>query len=185
MYDICHPSYYHLCKLGCNDPIKTSTAFYVYIEICEVRRYWDVTYKYNQELDLIYFEVKKKKCSPLEIYVPWPTKYTISIDKIEKMQQLLQNERLTIVLKFEDSSSIFYTVTTGLLKPATPEASKQQKEKVEKILNLESEIQRNTLHLYELAKTLASTRETSDQTCNSNLGATVESSSLDSSLEIL
>lgn len=30
-----HLQYYHLCKLGCNDPIKTSTAFYVYIEICE------------------------------------------------------------------------------------------------------------------------------------------------------
>ncbi|KYN04214.1 PREDICTED: tRNA-splicing endonuclease subunit Sen15-like [Cyphomyrmex costatus] len=163
MYDICHPSYYHLCKLGCNDAIKTSTAFYVYIEICEVKRYWDVKYKYNEELDVIYFEVKKRENSQPEIYVPWPTKYNICLNKIEKMQKLLQNERLTFVFKSEDSSSVFYTVTTGLSKPATPETSKQQKEKAEKILNLESEIRRNTSNLYELAKTLDSSHETSEQ----------------------
>jgi len=58
-----------------------------------VRRYWDVKYTYNEELDVIYFEVKKKENSRLEIFVPWPTKYNICFDKIEKMQQLLQNER--------------------------------------------------------------------------------------------
>ncbi|XP_071577149.1 uncharacterized protein [Temnothorax nylanderi] len=185
MYDICHPSYYHLCKLGCNDPIKTSTAFYVYIEICEVKRYWDVKYKYNEELDVIYFEVKKREHSRLEIYVPWPTKYNICLEKIEEMQQLLQNERLTFVFKSEDSSSVFYTVSAGLSKPAAPEASKRQKEKAEKILNLESEIRRNTPNLYELAKTLGTTREINDQNCNPGLNITTESSNIDSSLEIL
>lgn len=58
-----------------------------------VKRYWDVKYKYNEELDVIYFEVKRRERSRLEIFVPWPTKYNICIDKIEKMQQLLQNER--------------------------------------------------------------------------------------------
>ncbi|XP_071640667.1 uncharacterized protein [Temnothorax longispinosus] len=185
MYDICHPSYYHLCKLGCNDPIKTSTAFYVYIEICEVKRYWDVKYKYNEELDVIYFEVKKREHSRLEIYVPWPTKYNICLEKIEEMQQLLQNERLTFVFKSEDSSSVFYTVSAGLSKPAAPEASKRQKEKAEKILNLESEIRRNTPNLYELAKTLGTTREINDQNCNPGLNTTTESSNIDSGLEIL
>ncbi|XP_012528169.1 tRNA-splicing endonuclease subunit Sen15 isoform X1 [Monomorium pharaonis] len=184
MYDICHPSYYHLCKLGCNDPIKTSTAFYVYIEICEVKRYWDVKYKYNEELDLIYFEVKKREHSQLEIYIPWPTKYNICLDKIEKMQQLLQNEQLTFVFKSEDSSSVFYTISAGLSKPAPPEVSKQRKEKAEKILNLESEIRRNITNLYELAKTLDSSHETSSQNCNSDLNTT-ESSNINSNLEIL
>ncbi|XP_011690655.1 PREDICTED: uncharacterized protein LOC105451724 isoform X2 [Wasmannia auropunctata] len=140
----------------------------------QLKRYWDVDYKYNEELDVIYFEVKKKENSRLEIYVPWPTKYSLCLDKIEKMQQLLQNKRLTFVFKSEDSSSVFYTVTAGLSKPAAPEASKQRKEKAEKILNLESEIRRNTPNLYELAKTLGPTHETSQ-----------EPSNLDSSLEIL
>jgi len=33
-YSLCR-QYYYMCKLGCNDPVKTSTAFYVYIELCE------------------------------------------------------------------------------------------------------------------------------------------------------
>ncbi|XP_011863127.1 PREDICTED: tRNA-splicing endonuclease subunit Sen15-like [Vollenhovia emeryi] len=184
MYDICHPSYYHLCKLGCNDPIKTSTAFYVYIELCEVKRYWDVRYKYSEELDVIYFEVRKREHSRLEIYVPWPIKHSICLEKIEKMQQSLQNERLTFVFKSQDSSSVFYTVSAGLSKPVAPDASKLQKEKEEKILNLEKEIRRNTPNLYELAKTLGSTHEIDDQSCHSGLN-TAEPSSTDSSLKIL
>jgi len=149
-----------------------------------VKGYWDVKYKYNEELDVIYFEVKRKEHSRLEIYVPWPTKYSVCLDKIEKMQQLLQNERLTFVFKSEDSSSVFYTLTAGLSKPVTLEASKLRKEKVEKILNLESEIRRNTPNLYELAKTLGSAHETSDQNSNPDLNTNVESSNIDSTLEI-
>ncbi|XP_028050280.1 uncharacterized protein LOC105832082 isoform X2 [Monomorium pharaonis] len=150
----------------------------------QLKRYWDVKYKYNEELDLIYFEVKKREHSQLEIYIPWPTKYNICLDKIEKMQQLLQNEQLTFVFKSEDSSSVFYTISAGLSKPAPPEVSKQRKEKAEKILNLESEIRRNITNLYELAKTLDSSHETSSQNCNSDLNTT-ESSNINSNLEIL
>lgn len=110
--------YYQLCKLGCSDPVKTSTAFYVYIELCEgiafgfhlvenacksidyilqmifvVKRFWNVKYKYKEELDLFYLEVRKSQHSSLEIYIPWATKYSISLDKIETMQRALQSER--------------------------------------------------------------------------------------------
>lgn len=91
---------------------------------------------------------------------------------------------MTFVFKSEDSSSVFYTVSAGLSKPVAPEVSKQQKEKTEKILNLESEIRRNTPNLYELAKTLGSTHEVNDQNCNSDLNTT-ESSNIVSNLEIL
>lgn len=93
--------------------------------------------------------------------------------------------RLTFVFKSEDSSSVFYTVSAGLSKPAAPEASKQRKEKAEKKLNLESEIRRNTPNLYELAKTLGSIDETNNQNCNPSSNTITESSNIDSSLEIL
>ncbi|XP_020283185.1 tRNA-splicing endonuclease subunit Sen15-like [Pseudomyrmex gracilis] len=169
MYDICHPAYYHLCKLGCNDPVKTSTAFYVYIELCEVKRFWDVKYKYNEDLDLFYFEIKKREHSPLEIYVPWATKYTISFDKIEKMQQSLQSKRITFVFKSEDSSSVFYTVTEGLVKPISPEVSQKLKEKAIKKQELEKEIRKNISHLYELAKSLS--HKTDNQQCSVDIVA--------------
>ncbi|XP_014482481.1 PREDICTED: uncharacterized protein LOC106748466 [Dinoponera quadriceps] len=172
MYDICHPAYYELCKLACSDPVKTTIAFYVYIELCEVKRFWDIRYKYNEELDQFYFEVKKSQNSQMEIYIPWATKYNISFSKIEKIQDILQSERLTFVFKSEDSSSVCYTVSRGLVKPESPETTKKRKEMEEKKANLETEIRKNTSNLYELAKTL---RESSDQSCTVNSDISVES----------
>lgn len=57
------------------------------------KQFSDVKYKYKEELDLLYLEVRKRKHSPLEVYIPWPVKHGISVDKIEKMQQALQNKR--------------------------------------------------------------------------------------------
>ncbi|XP_011148488.1 uncharacterized protein LOC105188628 [Harpegnathos saltator] len=182
MYDICHPAYYELCKFGCNDAVKTSIAFYVYIELCEVKCFWDVKYNYNEELNLFYFEVKKKQNSPSEIYIPWASKYNISLSKIEQIQNVLQSERLTFIFKSEDSSSISYTVTKGLIKPASPETTKQRKEKEEKKYELEIEIRKNTSHLYELAKSLC---ENKDQNCNDMSESSGESVNTDSTVKLI
>ncbi|KOX77706.1 tRNA-splicing endonuclease subunit Sen15 [Melipona quadrifasciata] len=154
MCDVYHPSYYNIGKLGCTDPIKISTTFYVYIELCEAKRYWEVNYKYNENLDLLYLEVKRNKNSQTEVYVPWPTSSNISLDMIEKMQRDLDVEQITLVFKLEDSTSIIYKVSKGLVKPASPGKTKLMKEKEEKKLNLEKEIRKNTSYLYELAKSL-------------------------------
>ncbi|CAK9797926.1 hypothetical protein ANTQUA_LOCUS1434 [Anthophora quadrimaculata] len=154
MYDICHPSYYHIGKLGCSDPIKISTTFNVYIELCEVRKYWEVNYKYNESLDLLYLEVKRRKSSELELFIPWPRLFNISLEKIEKIQEALNVEKVTFVFKGEDSTSIIYRVSKGLVKPMSPETTKLMKEKEEKKFNLEKEIRKNTSYLYELAKSL-------------------------------
>lgn len=65
-------------------------------------------------------------------------------------------DRLTFVFKSEDSSSVFYTVNTGLVKPTAPEVTRQLKEKEERRTNLKAEIRRNTANIYELAKNSAS-----------------------------
>ncbi|XP_012220150.1 tRNA-splicing endonuclease subunit Sen15-like [Linepithema humile] len=170
MYDICHPAYYHLCELGCDNPLKTSIVFYTYIELCEEKRFWDVKYKYKKELDLLYLEVRKREHSPLEIYIPWSVKYNISLNTIEEIQEALQNKRLTFVFKSEDGSSVYYTVSADLVKPAAPEVTKQLKEKEDKKSNLETEIRRNTTYLYELAKSLADQTNDSKTDLDSTVG---------------
>lgn len=96
-------------------------------------------------------------------------------------QQILFN-RLTFVFKAEDSSSVYYTVNAGLLKPAAPELTKQLKEKEEKKFNLETEIRKNTSNLYELAKTLID--KNNDQSCSPATDTTVVSANIDSRLDI-
>ncbi|XP_017791468.1 PREDICTED: uncharacterized protein LOC108573518 [Habropoda laboriosa] len=154
MYDIYYPSFYNIGKLGCSDPVKISTTFNVYIELCEAKKYWEVNYKYNESLDLLYLEVKRRKSSQLELFVPWPALSNISLDKIEKIQEALNVEKVSFVFKAEDSTSIIYRVSKGLVKPMSPKASKLMKEKEDKKLNLEKEIRKNTSYLYELAKSL-------------------------------
>lgn len=58
------------------------------------------------------------------------------------------------------------------MKPMSPETSKRRKEEEEKKSNLETEIRKNTSHLYELAKSLS---ESSDQSCNANSDTSAES----------
>lgn len=53
------------------------------------KRFWEVNYKYNENLDLLYLEAKKNKNSQTEVYVPWPVSLNISFDKIEKIQDAL------------------------------------------------------------------------------------------------
>lgn len=72
---------------------------------------------------------------------------------IHKLIYIFSN-RITLVFKLEDSTSIIYKATKGLVKPIDPETSKLMKEKEEKKLNLEKEIRKNTSYLYELAKSL-------------------------------
>ncbi|XP_071874845.1 tRNA-splicing endonuclease subunit Sen15 [Bombus fervidus] len=163
MYDICHPSYFNIGKLGCIDPVKISTTFYVYIELCEAKKYWEVDYKYNENLDLLYLVVRKKKNSQTEIYVPWPASCNISLDTIEKIQTGLDVEQITLVLKLEDSTSIIYKVSKDLVKPVDPERTKLMKEKEEKKSNLEKEIRKNTSYLYELAKSLTAENANEDK----------------------
>lgn len=64
------------------------------------------------------------------------------------------SNRITLVFKLEDSTSIIYKASKGLVKPIDPETTKLMKEKEEKKLNLEKEIRKNTSYLYELAKSL-------------------------------
>lgn len=50
-----------------------------------------------------------------------------------------------------DSTSVYYCVSAGLVKPSSPEQSKEFKQKEEKKTELEIEIRKNTSNLYELA----------------------------------
>lgn len=61
---------------------------------------------------------------------------------------------MIFVFKSADSTSVFYRVSAGLIKPLSPEIRKQLKEKEDKRIFLERNIKKNTSNLYELAKSI-------------------------------
>lgn len=54
---------------------------------------WDVEYKYDDRLDLIYLTAKIRKNSESEIYVPWPAKNNITLRNIESIEEQLKCDR--------------------------------------------------------------------------------------------
>ncbi|XP_015124103.1 uncharacterized protein LOC107046107 [Diachasma alloeum] len=152
MYDVCHPSYYKICELGCKDDVKITTAFHVYIELCEDRKLWDVEYKYEPSLDLVYLEAKKTKDSEPEIYVPWAAKYAIKIEDMENIQKTLDIERFTLVSKGGDGTSMFHTINSGLTKPLAPQEHNEIRLLCRKRTELSRELRKNSRNLYDMAK---------------------------------
>ncbi|XP_034942274.1 uncharacterized protein [Chelonus insularis] len=152
MYDICHPSYYAIEQLGCKDKLKITTAFHVYIELCEQRKFYNVVYKYEPELDLIYFIAKVTQHGEDEIYVPWSSKNDMKLRELQKIQEKLNNKSLMIVIKSGETISLLYRVSQGLMKPPTPQMSIEKKQANIKRMKLARKINKNSRNLYELAK---------------------------------
>ncbi|XP_011494848.1 PREDICTED: tRNA-splicing endonuclease subunit Sen15-like [Ceratosolen solmsi marchali] len=171
MYDICHPTYYNMSQLGCNDQIKLTTAFYVYMELCEVKRYWDVEYKYCNTLQLFYLEAKKYKKANIDIFIPWPAMNNITLDIIYSIQHKLETNKFTFVFKEGDTTSVYYSVCTGIIKPITPNETIILKQKENKKFELEKEINRNIANLYERALLLNDdeTEEASNKSSKNNI----------------
>lgn len=119
------------------------------------KRLWNVKYKYNKELDLLYLEAQSGRNSLPQIYIPWSTVNTISLNQMDQIQQQLHSDRLIFVFKEGDSSSVYYRVSAGLVKPMAPEVTKQLKQIEDKRTGLEKEIRKNTSNLYELAKSIS------------------------------
>lgn len=69
------------------------------------------------------------------------------------------NFRFTFVFRGGDSTTVYYKVTSGLIKPLSPDETKIVKQKEEKKYELEQEIRRNTSILYELTKSPNSEEE--------------------------
>ena len=62
------------------------------------------------------------------------------------------NSRLIFAFRGGDSTTVYYRVTKGLVKPIPPDETKLIKEEENKKYELEQEIRRNTSILYEVAK---------------------------------
>ena len=129
MFDICHPTYYHMSQLGCADQVKLTTAFYTYMELCEVKKYWDVQYKFHENLQLFYLTAKVRKDVEETTFVPWPAVNNITLDSITNIQNELQKETITFVFREGDSTSVYYIMGSGTMKPMHPEKSQEIKQK--------------------------------------------------------
>ncbi|KAH0534917.1 tRNA-splicing endonuclease subunit Sen15-like [Cotesia glomerata] len=152
MYDICHPSYYRISQLGCKNELKITTAFYIYMELCEEKKLWGVEYKYEQELDLIYLLAKTSKNADSETYIPWSSIRNLKLRDIVDIQNKLKCSSFILAVKSGEGISVMYRVCKDLIKPLAPSGISTKRESMVKKSKLDDEITRNSRNLYLLAK---------------------------------
>ncbi|KAJ8958224.1 hypothetical protein NQ318_017365 [Aromia moschata] len=89
----------------------------VYLEICELKRYFDVTYSFNAALNKITISAKKDKSGPA-----------------------VSQDTVFLVIVHSDSTCVYYQLTSGLSKPTDATAKHLKENKQEK---LDGDIRKN------------------------------------------
>ncbi|XP_067012993.2 tRNA-splicing endonuclease subunit Sen15 [Anabrus simplex] len=157
-----------LSSLGCQDQFKLAVAYHIYMELCEVMTLWDVQCHHNSKLDLIYFTAKRSKSSKeTEIFVPHSVTSDITMNWIETVQNEICGEevkKITLAMKHQDSSVVYYSLTQGMVAPDSPETSRQKKQYQDKRHKNVTELHRQRKELFEQAmRTGTPFEESSDE----------------------
>ncbi|CAG4995590.1 unnamed protein product [Parnassius apollo] len=134
-------------SLGCTSDRKIALAYQLYIYLIDEKLMYDTEYCFNKDVNSLYVVARPNKQEKLNIYVPIPTSFDISMDFISKMQENLCTVETgpTINLAFieEDFTTVIYTFTKGLIERPSLERTTQLKCREEKRRFISSELKKN------------------------------------------
>ncbi|GJQ71083.1 putative heat shock 70 kDa protein cognate [Trypoxylus dichotomus] len=137
-------------KIGCPTKREAAIALQVYLELCEVKRYYDVEYQFSADLKCMYFTGRKTKSGDVSIFVPITVSSNISFLEMEKYLGLSSDSQKSVVLAMLDSDStcVYYQITEGIKDPPpeTPPVDIEQKR-----MKLDTELRKNRKLLEESA----------------------------------
>jgi hypothetical protein len=81
-----------------------AATYRVYLDLCEVRKYEEVTYHYRDEIKQIYLQGRKKKDDAAEIVIPILSMKKYSFQDFENFQDAFDTNSINIAIY--DSSTI-------------------------------------------------------------------------------
>ncbi|KRT84725.1 hypothetical protein AMK59_1511, partial [Oryctes borbonicus] len=118
-------------NLGCPTKREAAIALQVYLELCEVKRYHDVEYRFSTDLQCMYLTARKMKLSDSAIFLPIPVSDNISFLNMEKYLSLSNEDQKSIILAMVDSDStcVYYQITGGIKDPSPETAPVDIEEK--------------------------------------------------------
>ncbi|KAK9891482.1 hypothetical protein WA026_014719 [Henosepilachna vigintioctopunctata] len=105
---------------GCPTKREAAMVKQIYLELCEVKRYWDVEYFFHDGHKTTYLKAKIKKCDKPSLFIP---KHVSDKNSFIEMMKLLElnneGEFSGIYLAFinPDSTCVYYQISEGLVKP--------------------------------------------------------------------
>lgn len=115
-------------------------TFQVYMELCEVKRYYNISYAYNNTIGKIILFASKSKNAPLCIFVPSQVHEEMTFSKMRNMSLLDQHGAVYIVIVHPDSTCVYYQIKEGLMEPTEITAKHLKENRQEK---LDADIRKN------------------------------------------
>ncbi|KAL7046605.1 hypothetical protein ACKWTF_002652 [Chironomus riparius] len=101
-----------IMKLGCCQKSLVVAAYRTFLDLCETRKFEEVTYHYISELDVIYLKVQKKKDeTDFEVVVPVLSSKKVSFKQIEGLQEAFKCACITLAICDMNSLIMYYKIT--------------------------------------------------------------------------
>ncbi|KAK3594716.1 hypothetical protein CHS0354_001540 [Potamilus streckersoni] len=137
----CHFLSAELNEYGIDNPTQMDLTILVYLNLCEVRGWWNVKTHGCHEMNIFFLSGQSSKSSPREIILPISSTSSLSPADIQQYLQIIKVDNsptkgLILAVCDTDSTMVFYKVTDGLVPPESPEESEQKKEKQSKKIKM-------------------------------------------------
>ncbi|CAH0546530.1 unnamed protein product [Brassicogethes aeneus] len=132
---------------GCGQK-EAVLALQVYLELCEIKKYWNIDYHF-EDISGAFLTGSKTKSSLKDCFIPLPTSKVLNFMKIQELLQIHKEyNRTFLVFVSEDSTTVYYQIADGLTE-ITDTQAKHLKEDKHEIIN--HELRRNQKALEEAA----------------------------------
>lgn len=112
----------------------------VFVELCEVKRYYNVEYSYNSPLEKFVLTASKTKHGPTCAFIPYAVHEGLNFLKLHKILRAVPNIIIYLVLVHGDSTCVFYQIAEGLLEPTDAKAKHTRQNRRDR---LDNELRRN------------------------------------------
>ncbi|CAH4029668.1 uncharacterized protein LOC123711480 [Pieris brassicae] len=133
--------------LGCTSEQKISLALYLYVTLVDDRLMYDTEYCYNTDIDTLYIVARPNKLHKMNIYVPIPSSFDLSLDYIGKLQENLctveTGPSINLAIFEEDFTMNIYTFTKNLEPRQSDEKATKLKLKEERRTFINGELKKH------------------------------------------
>lgn len=112
----------------------------VYMELCEIKKYYNISHTYNNTLDKIVLFANKSKNGDLCTFVPIQVQENMNFIKMRQISLLHKDSAVYIVIVHPDSTCVYYQIKEGLMEPTEVIVKHLKENKQEK---LDADIRKN------------------------------------------
>lgn len=128
-----HPVLKEMMAYGLADTQQIFRAFNVYLDLCEVKGFWNVKCHKCSALNLVFLSGHANRSEPRELILPVSCDSQLSPATLQTYTEKVKlqgynTHGLVLAICASDSSIVYYRVTDGLVQPESPEETivKQQ-----------------------------------------------------------